>query len=154
MDEEIRKNAIKRAMRLLEKQDRTEAQLREKLKKDQYEEEYIEEAIRYVKSYHYIDDERFARNYVRYRQESKSRQQLKITLMQKGIEQWIIQIAINEEYCADERIQIRHWIQKKKFVLEEATRQDISRMYGFLFRKGFQMEDIRRELLDISAKKV
>ena len=53
------KRARKRAMHLLERMDRTEAQLREKLLKAEFEPEFIEQAIAYVKSYGYLDDERY-----------------------------------------------------------------------------------------------
>ena len=65
------KRATKRAMHLLEKQDRTEYQLREKLRQNEYPKEAVEQAIAYVKSYHYIDDLRYACSYVRYQKEKK-----------------------------------------------------------------------------------
>ena len=57
--------------------DRTEHQLREKLRASEYPEEVIEEAIEYVKSFHYIDDERYAETFTRYKKEKMSRQQIK-----------------------------------------------------------------------------
>ena len=68
------KRATKRAMHLLEKQDRTEYQLREKLRQNEYPKEAVEQAIAYVKSYHYIDDLRYATTYISYQQKKKSRQ--------------------------------------------------------------------------------
>ena len=56
LNEILGKRAIRRAMHLLEKQDRTERQLYDKLKQNGYPESCIESAIAYVKSYHYIDD--------------------------------------------------------------------------------------------------
>ena len=64
LNEILGKRAIKRAMHLLEKQDRTERQLYDKLKQNGYPESCIESAIAYVKSYHYIDDVRYARSYI------------------------------------------------------------------------------------------
>ena len=60
------KRAKKRVMYLLQKQDRTEKQLRDKLRENGYSEDIIEEAIDYVMSYHYVDDERYAANYVHF----------------------------------------------------------------------------------------
>ena len=62
----IGKRAKKRAMHLLEKMDRTESNLREKLRMNGYPQELVDEAVDYVKRYHYIDDRRYAENYVRF----------------------------------------------------------------------------------------
>ena len=80
----LQKRARKRAMYLLQKMDRTEKQLREKLVQSEYPEEIVEDAIAYVRSYHYIDDVRYAENYVRCHQDTKSKMQIKIALTQKG----------------------------------------------------------------------
>ena len=56
----IGKRAKKRAMHLLEKMDRTESDLREKLRMNGYPQELVDEAVDYVKRYHYIAGERGA----------------------------------------------------------------------------------------------
>ena len=48
--------AKKKAMSLLKYMDRTEWQLRDKLSLKGFSEGAIEEAIEYVKSFHYLDD--------------------------------------------------------------------------------------------------
>ena len=55
MDEMKLKQAKAKALRLLEHMDRTEHQLRVKLKEQDFSEQEIDEAVRYVESYHYID---------------------------------------------------------------------------------------------------
>ena len=59
----LAKRAKHRALYLLERADRTEQELRSKLEKT-YEPEIVEEAIAYVRQYHYIDDKRYAVNYL------------------------------------------------------------------------------------------
>ncbi|MFR3035804.1 MAG: RecX family transcriptional regulator [Blautia hydrogenotrophica] len=44
----------------------------------------VDEAIGYVKSYGYVDDQRYARNYLAYRLQTKSRQKLFQELYQRG----------------------------------------------------------------------
>ena len=58
------KRAKHRALYLLERCDRTEQELRTKLSRS-YEPEIVEEAIRYVKQYGYIDDKRYAATFWR-----------------------------------------------------------------------------------------
>ena len=67
------KRAKKRAMNLLQKRQYTEKQLRDKLKQGLYQEEVIDDAVEYVKSFHYIDDLRFASDYILYYSEYRSR---------------------------------------------------------------------------------
>ena len=79
------KRATKRAMHLLEKQDRTEYQLREKLRQNEYPKEAVEQAIAYVKSYHYIDDLRYACSYVRYQKEKRATADFSRIYRRKGL---------------------------------------------------------------------
>ena len=58
------KRAKKRAMHLLEDMDRSEAGLREKLKAGLYPEDLIEAAVTYVKSFGYLNDVRYAENFI------------------------------------------------------------------------------------------
>ena len=79
--EVVGKRAVKRAMHLLEKMDRTEGQLRKKLMEGGYPDDLIEQAVAYVKSYHYIDDDRYARTFVRLNQDRKCAARMKTDLL-------------------------------------------------------------------------
>ncbi len=142
----LKKRAIRRAMHILERQERTEKQLREKLQKSEYPPCCIEAAITYVKSYHYIDDYRYATVYVRYHQEKESRQKLTMKLMQRGISKDVIEQALAEEYQAEEEEQIIAWLKKKHYNPAEADANAYRKMAQFLLRKGFKSRDIFRVL--------
>lgn len=137
--------ARKRAMHLLEQMDRTEAQLCEKLRQNGYPEDIVEDAIAYVKKFHYVDDLRYASNYVRCRSQSKSWRQLSLELMRKGISREIVEQALGEEYEeADETAKIMRWVEKKHYDAGTADFKEKQKMYQFLMRKGFCSEDILR----------
>ena len=76
--EEIRlllhKRAKLRAMHLLTKMDYTEMELRQKLLQGGYIESAVTSAIDYVKSYHYIDDERYVKKYMQQPSNKSQRQ--------------------------------------------------------------------------------
>ena len=139
----LAKRAKKRAMHLLEKMDRTEKQLRDKLTENGYPNDLVDEAVEYVKSYHYIDDRRYAENYIRYRQESKSRILLKNELLRKGISSQIIDEAMEAEYHMDPRTLIDQWLKKKGYSSSEQDSEKERKIGQFLLRKGFSWEDIR-----------
>lgn len=146
--EEIRsgilaKRAKKRAMHLLEKMDRTEAQLRAKLRQGFYPEDIVEDAIAYVKSFHYLDDARYARNYVRGQKGKKSQKRIYMDLMGKGIPKGLIAQALEEEYQkGQEQELILKWAEKKNYSSSQADLKEKQKMYQFLLRKGFQPDDI------------
>ena len=142
IDEILGQRAIKRAMHLLERQDRTERQLYDKLKENGYPEVCIESAISYVKRYHYIDDFRYASAYIRYRQEKKSRQKLKLELQAKGIARDVIEEALEEEYVSDDQKKILELLQKRRYSFENADTAEQRKNYQFLLRRGFQSSDI------------
>ena len=143
---DIRIRAKKRALHLLERMDRTEHQLREKLRELDYPEEVVEEAIEYVKSFHYLDDERYAETFTRYKKEGLSRQQIKQKLMQKGVSRDIIENALEEEYDVDESVHIRKILEKKRFSYETADEGEFRRVYSYLLRRGFRSNDILKEM--------
>ncbi len=137
------KRARKRTMHLLERKDWTEAQLRLKLSQGYYPDEVIEDAIAYVKSYHYLDDLRFAQNYVRNQKNKKSQRSIQMNLLGKGIAKDFIQQALEEEYEQEnERELILKWIEKKQYSSDTADLKEKQRMYLFLMRKGFHSSDI------------
>ncbi len=140
------KRAKLRCMHLLEKRDYTEKELRQKLEngKTEYTEEQIDGAIAYVKSFHYVDDGRYACKYIEAMQSRKSRRQIEQELYQKGVDRELIQEAFEETGEVPEEEQIARWMEKRNFHPEEADLKEKQRMYAFLARKGFRAENIQR----------
>ena len=69
-------DAKNQALRFLEVMDRTESELRKKLKDKDYSDDEVNEAIDFVKSYNYINDERYARIYIESSRNKKSRKKI------------------------------------------------------------------------------
>ena len=147
--------AKRRAMYLLQSRDYTESGLREKLRDGDYPENCIEEALAYVKSFGYVDDCRYARDFIVYNMDRKSRTRIEQDLMRKGVTKETIRVVFEEleeeGTRQDEDVMIRRLLEKKKYDPKTATRQDKQRMYAFLYRRGFHAEAINRALvLDIT----
>ena len=145
-EEIVGKRAKKRALHLLEQMDRTEQQLREKLMASEYPARCVEDAIEYVKRFHYLDDERYALTFTRYKKDKMSRQQIKLKLMSKGIARDIISNVIEEEYDTDETVQIRNLLEKKHFSSENSDEGEFRRTYNYLLRRGFRSNDVLKEM--------
>ncbi len=151
--------AKKRAMNLLQKREYTAAALREKLRDGEYPEACVEEAVAYVESYGYVDDRRYARDYIVYNMNRKSRVRIEQDLMRRGIHKDTVRSLFEEleEEGAkqDEAAMIRRLLEKKKYDAETADGREKQRMYAFLYRKGFHSEAINRALLlDITKDSV
>lgn len=132
----------KRALFLLERMDRTEQQLYDKLRQSGYPENCVEEAVAYVKQYHYIDDLKYARTYVRYQQQKKSRQRLCMDLMKKGVARELIEQALEEEFVSDEQEKIKALLEKRHYDCSCSDRKEQQRIYQFLMRRGYKSGDI------------
>lgn len=146
MTEILGKRAKKRALHLLEQMDRTEAQLREKLAMGLYPRECIEAAVSYVKKYHYLNDYRYACNFIRLSQNKMSRQMLCQKLIQKGVKISEIERALEEEFQSDELLQIRSLLEKKKFRGAETGEKEFVRIYQYILRRGFSSNDVMKAM--------
>lgn len=69
----VYRRAKQKALAILKYMDRSEYELRSKLKQADYTEDIIERTIDYVRSYHYIDDHRFVSNYIKSKHKNKSK---------------------------------------------------------------------------------
>lgn len=149
--EVILKRAKLRAMHLLNAMDRTEEQLRIKLKQGLYTDDVIEKALQYVKSFGYVEDGNYAERYIRNRQNVKSKKELYAALCQKGVSRECIENAM--ESCYEERDEleaIQRIVEKKRFSPEDSTDVEKKKIYDYLLRKGFKSEDVR-QVIQVSS---
>lgn len=136
--------AKKRAMHLLEKMDRTKADIRSKLRRNGYPDEAINAAIEYIESYNYLNDERYAYMYVRNYCNSRSRNRIMQDLYRKGVDKDTINDAIESEYSVDEEEVIKMYIIKRGYDVDNASMKDRDKMFRFLISKGFPLDEIQR----------
>lgn len=155
LEEVIFKRAKARSMNLLLKQDKTEKQLRDKLKIGLYPSSIIDETISWLKGYRYIDDYRYARSYAEYRLEAKGRRALEKELYEKGIHHDIIMDVLDELYFEeniDESELIRNIARKKLHLLSQddlpskLSEKERNKLYRHLISKGFSFDKINSAL--------
>ena len=142
------KRAKLRAMHLLSDMGRTESQLRTKLKQGGYTEDAVEAAIRYVKSFGYINDMEYARSFIDSRKDRKSKKELYAALLQKGVPAEIVEQVFEEaDYGEkDSRQAIEALMRKRSYNPETADVKEKQKMMGYLMRKGFSYQDVRNVL--------
>lgn len=142
LSEILGRRARKRALYLLEQMDRTEYKLREKLQRSEYPQCCIDDAVAYVKRFHYLDDERYAANFVRFSQGKMSRGKIRQKLMERGIKRELAERVIEEEYEGNENGQIMEILRKRQFHLEQSDQKEVRRTYQYLVRRGFPGSEV------------
>lgn len=139
--DEIKKTKLK-ALQILTRMDKTEADLRAGLERAGFSSEAIQEAIEYVKSFGYVDDQRYAEKYVEYNKQRKSRQKIRYELMKKGVDREFIDQALEVSEDFDELSLIRTAVHKKWKSQEKPNEKELNRLFGHLSRQGFLSGDI------------
>ena len=145
MTETVIRRAKQKAMALLKRADRTEKELRLKLKQGEYPEAAIEEAVSYVMKYGYVDDERYLENYLFYKKGNKSKRIMEFELQQKGLSKEQIREQMEREEVNDEET-IQKAIRKKIGTKSELSYEETQKVAAYLYRKGFKEDDIRKYL--------
>ncbi len=146
LEEILPYRAKARCMKLLQSKDYTESEIRKKLQADGYPETVIEIAVGYLYEYHYLDDEKYVKLYYQSRCLRKSRKQIIMDLQQKGIAKESIMTVLDEYILNNgdnEEIQcIKKLLLKKRYCDKDADIREREKVKAYLFRKGFQINDI------------
>lgn len=144
MEDEILQ-ARKKAMSLLQHMDRTEWELRDKLAKKEFSREAIDDAIKYVCSFHYIDDLRYATHFVEIHHEQRSIQRMKQDLYKRHVPEEYIDIAL-DAIDRDDSAALKEAVRKLTKGETGYPYEEKQKMAAKLYRKGFRIHDIKREL--------
>ena len=148
MDELLVKRARLRCLNLLKSRDYTRHQLAGKLKQGFYPETVIENAIAYTASYGYIDDVKYAKSYIKYAGNTKSKKQITNDLQKKGVSKQDIENAYmqceEENLFTDEEVLIEKLLAKKCYHKNESTFEERQKIAAFLYRKGFSSDKIHK----------
>lgn len=153
LTEILPKRAKLRAMNLLKNKEYTVWELRKKLRDGYYPENIIDEAVEYVASYRYIDDLRYAVDYITTHEDMRSRRRIEHDLMNKGIsgsdleQAWLIW----EEKggSQDEDAMIMKLLDKRHYDPENPDVKERQKTYAFLMRKGFSDDAVRRAMRNL-----
>ncbi len=150
MDELVK--AKKRALYLLTDMDRTEKELRDKLKKTGYSDDTIARTIEYVRSFGYIDDRKYAEKFIYAARGRKSRVKIIYDLTAKGVARELIDEAFENAGEWDEKDLIRSLAEKKLRTMDPKDPKTYTKAAAHLARKGFSGADIIAVLNEYELK--
>lgn len=139
--------AKKKAMSLLGYNDRTEWELMDKLFKAGFSEEAVNAATEYVKSFHYIDDERYAMRFADIYHNSRSINRIRQDLTKKHVPEEYISLAL-ESVDGGDSTALEKEVQKilSGKELDCLEYKDKQKIAAKLYRKGFSVSDIRKRV--------
>jgi regulatory protein len=140
----VNRMAAREAMAMLVRRDYSEAELLHKLMEKGFAKDIAMSGVDYVNQYHYLDDTRYARQFILSRLGTISRQMASYKLKQKGISDEIIQQVLEESGWNDmdgiaAEIRKRFGAEPDISVLSDRERQKLCQS---LVRKGFRYSDI------------
>ena len=136
MDEILLSRGKKRAVHYLEKGDRTEFQIRQKLKEGLYPEHVIQNVMDWLRKYKFADDDRYTENYVNQMAGRYSRREIEAKLYQKGIRGEKLKLILESVTDEDE------YAACEKALLKKGADTERNKLTAYLAGKGFSFEMI------------
>ncbi len=153
------KRAKLRCLNLLKQKAYTEYQLRKKLSEGGYPDSVSDEAISYVKSFGYIDDKKYAKDYIDSQCSSKSRKEMYLKLSQRGISREALDAVFNDTYgsykdARDYEMQgetevINKLLIKRGFTGKESY-EEKQKFLAYFYRRGFDMDSVFKAMDSIN----
>ena len=141
MNNVLPKRAKLYAMNLLKARPYTVRGLRDKVSEAEYPERIADIAVNYVSSYGYLDDQKYAEDFIYTYKGRKSTKRMRYELFQKGVSKEMIDKAFETGEAADvsecEEEQIRKFLQKKGYFDTEFTFDEKNKLKAALYRKGY-----------------
>lgn len=139
--------ARRKAMSLLEHRDRTREELKKRLLEASFSSYMAEQAVAYVESYGYINDQRYIENYVFFKKEKKSRKQIEIELLQKGIKKEQLEQYL-EEHQWNEEEGLKQLVAKRLQGKNKFDDKERQKQYTYFLRKGYSYRLIQKAIQD------
>lgn len=136
--------AYMRSLDLIMRRQRSEWEVRDYLKRKDYDLDTIEKTVDRLKKASYVHDAKFAESWIRNRRllKSTSKRKLFTELKQKRVDESVINSALEEDETDEIQI-LRELVEKKR---QQSRYQDDQKLIAFLLRQGFDYEQIKEVL--------
>lgn len=126
---------------------RTESEIKEKCKLLKYDDENIDEIIDYLKENDYIDDEKYVERFIQnvIKLKNCSINEIRIDLLKRGIEEYLISKYINEE--------LEEFEEKSANVLasKKIKTMDVQKLKRYLLNKGFSYTNVSKAIDNLNV---
>ena len=133
--------ALSKAVTLLGKNLKTKSQMRKYLTEKGYSPQIINYVLEKLAEYNYINDENYAKIYVRSVKNKYGKIKIKTELKLKGVSEKIIDEVLLE-FESEEDVILT--LATKYLKGKEPTYENLSKLYRFLLSKGFEYDEVSR----------
>ncbi|OOM79848.1 recombination regulator RecX [Clostridium sp. BL-8] len=142
------------ALRIIERNLKTEKEVREKLKLKGYDDNSIEKSIEFLKEYNFVNDKAYAKAFVNDKLKTMGSQKIKYSLIQKGIAKEVIEEELSNLNKENEK-NIALNIAKKKLNTIKKTENDnykiSGKLYRFLISKGYASDIVNGVVKEVMS---
>ena len=145
------RRAREKALLLLKMRDRTRSEMRQKLCQAPFPDGIVEETMAFLEEYGYLNDERYAAEYVELYRARKSRAELLQALLRRGVGRETVEKALGGCGEAGAGAAIAAVLRRRGYGKEGGERAD-QKTVAYLLRRGFSWEEIRRETARFQAR--
>lgn len=144
MEQEQIKKAKNKAFKLLSYRERTIEEMRDRLEKKDFSLEVINEVIDYLLAKDLLNEKRFSEMWIRSRinNHPRGRRLIYKELSQKGVDNKIINAALNQYLSREEEIKMAEYLTTKWLRRRKEEDRSSYKLKNYLSNKGFDYEII------------
>lgn len=142
------------ALKTIERSYKTEKEVIEKLKIKGYEQKHIEESIKFLKEYKFLNDDYYAEAFIRDKLSSKGSQRIRQELIKKGISRDTIEKKLYGIDKDTEKNTARELANKKLRVIQKSEKDTYKisgKLYRFLISRGYTYDVVKEVVKDVMS---
>jgi len=148
--EDEKSSALSKALKYSSSNLKTKKQIRDYLKKKEYNSQTIEYVIEKMSEYNYLDDEAYAKAYLLTYSKKYGKLRLINDLKNRGISETIIDNLFADDFEINNSIEE---VANKYLKNKEVNEQTLIKLNRFLYSRGYEFEDISKLLSEIRRNK-
>lgn len=141
------------ALKLITIKDRTEKELRDKLKEKNYDEYTIDDEVEFLSYYGYINDKRYAEHFthdgINIKKWGKSR--IRAELLRRGVDRELVDNVIEDAFMDIEDDRLQCEMEKRFGNADFGNMKERTRIFNFFLRRGFSAEEIKGAMNTLSS---
>lgn len=141
------------ALKLITFRDRTEKELRDKLREKGYDENTIEDEIVFLKDYGYIDDGRYAKSFTNDAISIKKWGRIRVynELLKRGIDRETIAAALEDAFQDDSTDAVTAVLESRFKEADLGNPRERTRIFNYFMRRGYAPEEIKGAMNRVCA---
>lgn len=131
--------ALSKTLNFISKSQKTQKQIKNYLTKKGFEESVVDYVLQKLEEYNFVNDEEFAKNFVKYKTKSSGKRKILIELKQRGVCE---DLAKNSVDCFSKDEENIYNVAQKYLRLKERDFKTKQKAFRFLLSKGYESENI------------